>query len=177
MEDPAVHGEGHDALLDPGPGAVVEAHERDADGRGQVHDLVDLLGEDLAERTAEHGEVLGEDAHLAAVDRAPAGDDAVGVGALVEPRGPRAGQLVELDERTVVEQVLDALPGGHLALGVLSLDGALGAGVQRLLFPLGELFEPLLHRMVGHRRRGYARREKGPRQRGAPLVATEQEAV
>jgi hypothetical protein len=29
---------------------------------GQVHDLDDLLAEDLAERAAEDGEVLGEDA-------------------------------------------------------------------------------------------------------------------
>jgi hypothetical protein len=59
------------------------------------------------ERAAEDGEVLGEDADLAAVDRAVAGDDAVAVGAvLLQAERGRAvpGQLVELDERALVEQ-------------------------------------------------------------------------
>ena len=65
-----------------------------------------------------------EHEHLAAVDRAPAGDDAVGVGPLLEPDavGAVAGEHVELVERARVEQVLDALAGEQLALGVLALD-------------------------------------------------------
>ena len=43
------------------------------------------------------------------------------------------GELVELGERARVEQCVDPLAGGHLARGVLLLDGALGAGVRRLL--------------------------------------------
>ena len=95
-----------------------------------------------------------EDEDLAAVDRAPAGDDAVGVGALEQAAvvGPVAGEHVELVERAVVEQVLDALAGEHLALGVLALDGPLGAGVERLLLALGQLGQPLAHRVLGHRR-------------------------
>ena len=83
---------------------------------GEVHDLVDLLGEHLAERAAEDGEVLGEHEDLAAVDRAPPGDDTVGVGALLDAAlvGPVAGEHVELVERALVEQVLDALAGEHL---------------------------------------------------------------
>ena len=38
--------------------------------------------------------------------------------------GAVAGEQVELVERAVVEEVLDALPGEHLALGVLALDRA-----------------------------------------------------
>src|SRR4029077_9855371 len=53
------------------------------------------------------------------------------------------------------EQAVDALAGGHLALRVLSLDGALRTGVQRLLLALSQLLEPLLHWVVGHRRGGY----------------------
>ena len=71
------------------------------------------------------GGVLGEHADPAAVDRAEAGDHAVGVGALVlEPHavGPVAGQHVELLERAVVEEVVDALAGGHLAPRVVPLD-------------------------------------------------------
>ena len=86
---------------------------------------MDLLGEHLAERAAEDGEVLAEDEHLAAVDRAPAGDDAVGERSGVldaEAVGAVAGEHVELDERAGVEQEVDALAGGELAPLVLALD-------------------------------------------------------
>ena len=125
---------------------------------GEVHQLVDLLGEHLAERAAEHGEVLAEDEHLAAVDRAPAGDDAVGVGPLEQPAvvGPVAGEHVELVERALVEQEVDPLAGEHLALGVLALDRLLRPGVQRLLLALGQLGQPLAHRVLGHPGEGTA---------------------
>ena len=57
-EDAAVGVERHDAFLDAGAGAVVEADHRRADRLGEVHHLVDLLGEHLAERAAEDREVL-----------------------------------------------------------------------------------------------------------------------
>ena len=75
-EDVAVGAERDDALLDPRAARVVDADDRAADLRGEVHDLAHLLGHDLAERAAEDREVLGEDADAAAVDRAVAGDDA-----------------------------------------------------------------------------------------------------
>ena len=153
VEDAAVAGERDDALLDAGAGAVVEPDDRRADLEGEVHQLVDLLGEHLAERAAEHREVLREHEHLAALDRAPAGDDAVGVGTLLEARRRRAvaGEEVELVERAVVEEVLDALAGEQLALGVLALDRAGRAGVVRLLAPLLQIVELLLHAVPGHR--------------------------
>ena len=88
-------------FLDAGAGAVVEADDRGADLQGEVHQLVDLLGEHLAERAAEDGEVLAEDEHLATVDRAPARDHAVGVRPLLEAGGVGAvaGEQVELLER------------------------------------------------------------------------------
>ena len=76
-EDVAVGAERDDALLDPRAARVVDADHRAADLGGQVHDLAHLLGHDLAQRAAEDGEVLGEDADPAAVDRAVAGDDRV----------------------------------------------------------------------------------------------------
>ena len=66
VEDPAVAGQADDALLDAGAGAVVEPDDRGADLEGEVHQLVDLLGEHLAERAAEDREVLREHEHLAA---------------------------------------------------------------------------------------------------------------
>ena len=137
-EDLPVEAETDHALLDPGAAGVVDPHHRAADLHRQVHHLDDLLAEDLAERAAEDGEVLGEDADLAAVDGAVAGDHAVAVRAgAVQPEvgRPVPGQLVQLDEGTGVEQQLDPLAGGLLAPGVLLLDRAGGAGVHRLVHP------------------------------------------
>ena len=64
--------------------------------------------------------------------------------------GAVAGEHVELVERARVEQVLDALAGEHLALGVLPLDRPLGAGVEGLLLALGQLGQALAHRVLGH---------------------------
>ena len=113
---------------------------------------MDLLGEHLAERAAEDGEVLAEDEHLAAVDGAPAGDHAVGVGPLLEPAGlrPVAGQQVELLEAARVEQHVDALAGEQLALLVLALDRSGRAGVERLLSSLVQVAELVGHRVGGH---------------------------
>ena len=150
VEDPAVAGERDHALLDAGAGAVVQADQRRPDRQRQVHHLVDLLGEHLAEGAAEDREVLGEDEDLAAVDRAPAGDHAVGVGPLLDAAGERpvAGQHVELVERARVEQDLDPLAGEQLALGVLALDRPLRAGLQGFFLALGQLLEALVHRVL-----------------------------
>ena len=119
LEDLAVEAERDHALLDAGAGALVDADDRAAGLDGEVHHLGDLLAVHLAERAAEDGEVLGEHADLAAVDGAEAGDHAVAVGAvLLQPEGGRAvpGELVELDEGALVEELLDALAGGPLPL-------------------------------------------------------------
>ena len=82
------------------------------------------------------------------------GDHPVGVGAvLLEAHavGPVAGQHVELLEGAVVEQVVDPLPGGHLALGVVLLHRPGRAGVTGQLAALGQLLESLGHRVIhGH---------------------------
>ncbi len=74
------------------------------------------------ERAAEHGEVLREHVDDAAIDRAPAGDDAVAGDFVVlhaELGGAVLDEHVELLERAFVEQQLHALARGELALGVL----------------------------------------------------------
>ena len=150
VEDAAVGVQGDDPLLDPGPGAVVEPDHRDPGGGRQVHHLVDLLGEHLAERAAEDGEVLAEDADPPAVDGAEAGDHAVGVGAVVlQPHavGPVPGQHVELLEGALVEEVVDPFPGRHLALGVVALHRGLAARVQRLFLAVRQLRQTFSHRM------------------------------
>ena len=84
-----------------------------------------LLAHHLAERAAEDGEVLAEDAHAAAVDRAVAGDHGVAPGPVllhVELVRAVAHERVELLERAGVEQLLDPLAGRVLAAFVLLLD-------------------------------------------------------
>jgi hypothetical protein len=46
---------------------------------------------------------------------------------------------VELDERPLVQEKLDAFAGGHLALLALPLHGLLGGGMGR---PLAQLLQP-----------------------------------
>jgi hypothetical protein len=52
------------------------------------------------------------------------------------------GELVHLDERSLVEQRVDPLAGGHLALRVLLLDGAVRAGVHRLVVAQVQVGKP-----------------------------------
>jgi hypothetical protein len=147
----------NNSLLDAGSGAVVEPDHRDPDRRGQIHDLVDLLGEDLTQCPAEDGEVLAEDAHPPTFDGAETGDHPVGVGpVLLEAHavGTMAGQHVELLEGVVIEQVVNALTSGHLPLGVVLLHRPGGTGIAGLLAAFRQFLEPLGHRMI-HGQRGY----------------------
>ena len=145
VEDLGEQAERDHALLDAGAAAVVDPDDRAAGLQRVVHDLDDLLAVDLAERPAEHGEVLAEHADRAAVDGAVPGDHAVPVrpgGLDAEVVRPVPGQLVELGERARVEQHADPLPRGLLALGVLLGHRLLRAGVHGLVPPplqVGEL--------------------------------------
>src|SRR5690606_26885723 len=134
-EDLGELGQRRHALLDARAAAVGDADGRDAGAQRAVHDLGDLLPVDLAERAAEDREVLAVDADLVPVDRAVPDDDAVtGHLALVETEVRRAvrGERVELDERALVEQRIDALTGGLLAaLGLLLRRGP-GEGLRAL---------------------------------------------
>ena len=163
------------ALLDPGTATVVDADHGDAERCRKVHDFVHLLAEDLAERPAVDREVLAEDADPPVVDRPHADDDAVGVGAaaLGNPRRPRPGEHVELLEGALVEEVVEALAGGHLPASVLALDRGRAPRVYRRLLTALQLLEPFGH-CVLHGGEGYrstARKRKaawpGPRVRRA----------
>ncbi len=124
---------------------------------GHVHDLADLLREDLRERPAEHREVLREDEDLAAEDRPVAGDDGVAPRAVlahVELDLAVADEAVELDERARVEELLEPLAREELAALALPLDVPLARRMERLLAQLLEPAELRLGRVVrlGHRR-------------------------
>ena len=151
-EDLRVAGERDDSLLDPRAARVVDADQRAAELRREVHHLADLLGERLRQAAAEDREVLREDEDLAAEDRPVAGDDRVPVRPPIhhpEERIPVAHVAVELDERARIEQLLRALAGEQLALLTLPRDRLLAARVQRLVAQLLELLELPLRRIVG----------------------------
>ena len=59
--------------------------------------------------------------------------------------GPVPGQHVELLEGSLVQQVLDPLPGGELALGVVAFDGPWAAGVEGLVLAFGQLGQAFGH--------------------------------
>src|SRR5207253_5699339 len=150
-EDLGIPGERDDALLDARAARVVDADQRTPELRGEIQHLADLLGEDLAQRAAEDGEVLREDEDLAAEDRPVTGDDRIAVRAPREH--PEVGfavpdVAVELHERTRVAQALHALPREQLPLRAVALDGALAARVQRLGAQLLEPRELLLGGVV-----------------------------
>ena len=158
-EHVAVGAQRHDPLLDARAARVVDADDGAADPGRQVHHLHHLLAHHLAERAAEHGEVLREDGHGAAVDGAAAGHDGIAPRAVVEHAEVArsvANERVELLERARVEQLLDPLAGGQLAAGVLLLL-RLGVRVDRVLAQLlepGELLLIGLWRLLAHRGAG-----------------------
>ena len=83
------------------PARIVETDDRRADLHRQVHDLADLLGIRLGQRSTEDREVLAEDEDEPAVDRAVAGDDAVAQHVILgetEFRGSVGDEGIELDE-------------------------------------------------------------------------------
>src|SRR5699024_10466585 len=108
--------------------AVRDTDDRDACAQGEVHHLGDLLPVHFSEGPAEHGEVLGVDTHLTAVDRAVPGDDAVaGDLSFIEPeiRGTVHRERVDLHDTAVVAQRFEPVPCGFLAPRALLFSGDL----------------------------------------------------
>src|SRR6185503_9243200 len=101
------------------------------------HHLANLGGVGLRQRSAEHGEVLGERIDDAAVDAAVAADHAVARNDLLrhsEIDTAVRDELVDFLEGAVIEQARHALARGQLALRMLSLEA---------LFPAAQLGEAL----------------------------------
>ena len=153
LEHLAVAAERGDAFLDAGAAGVEQADDRRAGAHRHVLDFYDLLRMGFRQRAAEHGEILGEGEHGAAVDGAEAGDHAVaGDVALLhaEIGGAVLDEHVELLERAAVHQELDALARGELAALVLRLDARLAAAGARIGAAVFELVENVLHGSAPH---------------------------
>src|SRR5258708_19289812 len=76
-------------------------------------------------RSREHGKTRGEHIGEPAFDAPIAGHDAVSINQLLaqpEVRGAVSDKAVELDERTFVEQQIESLSSGELALVMLRFE-------------------------------------------------------
>ena len=144
LENLAVTAQGFHPLLDAGSARIVEAQDGRAVAHGQVHDLADLLSEDPGQGASEDGEVLRENVNQPVVYLTPAGDHPVAgdlfvlhaeIGAAVHP------EPVEFLEGAFVQEVVDPLPGGHLALGVLGVYPVLAASEEGLRVSFLQLSE------------------------------------
>jgi hypothetical protein len=129
-EQIAEAGQAPDAFLDARADRIEQRDDRNARRRRHLEQAADLLRVNLRERTAQHGEVLGEHRDATAVDEPETRDDAVaGITLLLEAERRVAMRDVRTDflERVGVEQALDAFAGGELALRVLRVDALLAA--------------------------------------------------
>ena len=137
-----------DAFLDARAAGVIEPDDRRPRLHRHVLEFCDFLRVGFGQRAAEHGKILGEHEGLAAVDGAPAGDDAVaGDLVLFHAEFDRAvlDEHVEFLERALVEQQFDALPRGQFSAGVLRLDALLAAAELGAGAPFFEGVQDIFH--------------------------------
>ena len=142
--DAGVASQSDDAFLDARTGGVIQADDWDTGLECEVVDLGELFCVRLAEGAVEYSGVLAEDANFAAVDGAIAGDDAVGVRTIVltaEVGRAVAGEGIGLDERTLVEQLLDALASAQVSCGMDCLEGLGAHGGARLAEAVVEILD------------------------------------
>src|SRR6185312_2318208 len=150
LEHFGIGGERGNALLDACAARIVEADHRRADLHRLVHDLADLLGMGLAQGSAEHGEILAEGEDGAAIDEAMAGDDAIARDFLLvdaEIRRAMLDEHIPFLEGARIEEQLQALARGELALGVLGRDAPLAAAEPRRRALVVQLAQTVLHRL------------------------------
>src|SRR6202044_1165143 len=102
-------------LLDPGARPIAESDKRRADLLRQVHDLVDLVGVGLSQRTPEDPEVVRVGEYLTAVDLTPARDHPIGVRAAPfdsESVRSMPAQRFDLNEGPRIEEQAQAFMDG-----------------------------------------------------------------
>ena len=119
QEDVGVATQRHDTFLDPRATRIVEPDDRCTDFHRQVHDLADLLGVRLRQRSTEDREILAEDEDRPTIDETVSGDDAVAEEGFGRGRVAVRDERVQLDERSRVEQQVETFARGQLAGGVL----------------------------------------------------------
>jgi hypothetical protein len=144
QEDVGVAGQRHHPLLDAGAARVVQPDDRRPILQRQVEHFADLLGVYLAQASAQDGEVLREDVDQAPVDRPPAGHDAVpGENLCLQPEIVAAmhDERIGFVERVLVEQQVEALAAGQLALLALGFCALRSAALPGTGFAVTENLE------------------------------------
>src|SRR5947209_5968069 len=151
LEHFAIAAKRRDAFLNAGAAGVEQADDWRAIAQSHILDFYDLLRMRFAERAAEDGKILGKDKDRAAVDRTPAGHDAVARNFHLLHAEIIAAMLdehVELFEGSMVEQELDALARRQLTARMLCVDTRLAAARTRVGASLIEIVENMLHRLA-----------------------------
>ena len=154
QEDVGVAAEREHALLNARAAGIVEPDDGSAVAHGHVHDLADFRRVGFRQRSAKHREVLREGVDHAAVHAAVAGDDAVTGNDLVahpEIGAAMGDELVDFFEGAGIEEPLDALARGQLALLVLLAQPFFAAAELGAAFEILELFDGI-HKQWPRRR-------------------------
>src|SRR5690606_36399174 len=105
------------ALLNARAARIVDADDRRAVLHRHIHDLTDLFGMRFRHRTTQNSEILTEYIDQPPVNRAPAGDNAVTIRALLlhAKIGAAMGDKhIEFLKAALIEQELDPLTRGQL---------------------------------------------------------------
>ena len=148
LEHLAIGGKRPHAFLDARAAGIVDADHGRAVLYGHVHDLADLRRVRFRDRAAQNGKVLAEDIDHAAIDGAPAGDNAItGVLRFLHVKiGAAVGDKhVEFFERAFVKQKVDPFTGAELALRVLGRDTAGPAAGAGDLAAVLKLLQDVFH--------------------------------
>ena len=148
LEHFAVTAKRCNSLLDARSARIEEADDRRPGSHCQILDFRDFLRVRLRERTSEYGEILGKGKNGTAVHRTPSGNNAVAWDlALVHAELGRTvlDKHVELLERALVHEQLQALSRRQLSPLVLGFDARLSSAGTRARAAVFELLQHLLH--------------------------------
>jgi len=133
-----------DAFLYAGASRVVHPDDRRTRPHRQVHYLNDLLSVCFGKGTAEHGKVLGEYKHFAAVDQPVPGDNSV-AGVFLRLKAeivrPVHHELVKLLERAFIQKKIYPFACRELSGGLLFLNTVAAAALLGQSSSFFKLFE------------------------------------
>ena len=130
LKDVGIAAQGGHPLLNTGAAGIIQADDRRADLDGLIHHLAYLAGIGFRQGPSEHGEILAEDEHQAAIDPTVAGNHAIPGNALLFHTEIAAAMLdkgVPFLKTPGVQQHVQTLARGELAAFVLPFHPGLAA--------------------------------------------------
>ena len=135
IENVAVLSQSLDTLLDPGAAGVHQSDDGHLGLQSHLLHLGDLPGVGVGERASGDGEVLSVGVDKAAAYLAAAGNDAIPGAGLFQTPSPVLEDVV-FHKGVGVEENIQPLIGGQLALFVLAVGLGAGQQVMAMLFQL-----------------------------------------